>query len=70
MSKSPSHSPARLRRSGGDGKRIISRPNSTKYNVSFDVCSEKSNHIVVTKRENKNKFQIMKKGIRGDLYIE
>ena len=47
---------------------IISRPKKTKYSVSFDVCSEKSCHIVVKKRENKNKFKIMKKSIRGDLY--
>ncbi len=70
MSKSPIHSPARLRRSGGDGKRIISRPDATKHSVSFDICSEKNGHTVVKKRENKNKFQIMKKSIRGDLYIE
>ncbi|MGR3173339.1 MAG: small ribosomal subunit Rsm22 family protein [Candidatus Scalindua sp.] len=68
MSKYPIHSPARLRRSGGDGKRIISRPDITKYSVSFDVCSEKDGHIVVKKRENKGKFKIMKKSIRGDLY--
>jgi ribosomal protein RSM22 (predicted rRNA methylase) len=77
MSKYPIHSPARpvrtalpggLRRSGGDGKRIISRPDITKYSVSFDVCSEKNGHIVVKKRENKGKFKIMKKSIRGDLY--
>jgi ribosomal protein RSM22 (predicted rRNA methylase) len=59
MSKYPIHS---------DGKRIISRPNITKYSVSFEVCSEKSGHIVVKKRENKNNFKIMKKSIRGDLY--
>ncbi len=59
MSKYPIHS---------DGKRIISRPNITKYSVSFDVCSEKNGHIVVKKRENKNKYQIAKKSIRGDLY--
>lgn len=70
MSKYPIHSPARLRRSGGDGKRIISRPNNTKHSVSFEICSEKSGHIVVTKRENKNKFKIVKKSIRGDLYSE
>ncbi len=51
-----------------DGKRIISRPDITKYSVSFDVCSEKNGHIVVKKRENKGKFKIMKKSIRGDLY--
>ncbi len=77
MSKQPIHSPARpvrtvlpggLHRSGGDGKRIISRPDITKYSVSFDVCSEKGGHIVVKKRENKGKFKIMKKSIRGDLY--
>ena len=39
------------------GKRIISRPNYTKHSVSFDICSEKSSHIVVTKRENKDKIQ-------------
>ncbi|KKM60311.1 hypothetical protein LCGC14_1543110 [marine sediment metagenome] len=61
MSKSPIHS---------DGKRIISRPDIAKYSVSFDVCSEKSGHIVVKKRENKNNFKIMKKSIRGDLYSE
>jgi len=61
MSKYPIHS---------DGKRIISRPNNTKYSVSFDICSEKSGHIVAKKRENKNKFQIVKKSIRGDLYSE
>ncbi len=59
MSKYPIHS---------DGKRIISRPNTTKYSVSFDICSEKNGHIVVKKRENKNKYQIAKKSIRGDLY--
>jgi ribosomal protein RSM22 (predicted rRNA methylase) len=53
-----------------DGKRIISRPNYTKHSVSFDICSEKSSHIVVTKRENKNRFRIVKKSIRGDLYNE
>ena len=51
-----------------DGKRIISRPNYTKYSVSFDICSEKSSHVVVTKRENNNEFKIVKKSIRGDLY--
>ena len=51
-----------------EGKRIISRPDNTKHNVSFDVCSEQNGHIVVTKRENKEKFKIMKKSIRGDLY--
>ena len=61
MSKSPIHSP---------GKRIISRPDITKYSVSFDICSEKNGHTVVKKRENKNKFQIMKKSVRGDLYCE
>ncbi|MGR3294574.1 MAG: small ribosomal subunit Rsm22 family protein [Candidatus Scalindua sp.] len=59
MSKYPSHP---------DGKRIISRPNYTKHSVSFDICSEKSSHIVITKRENKNEFKIVKKSIRGDLY--
>ena len=53
-----------------DGKRIISRPDNTKHSVSFDICSEKSNHIVVRKRENKNKYKIVKKSIRGDLYRE
>jgi len=61
MSKYPIHS---------DGKRIISRPNNTKHSISFDICSEKGSHIVVTKRENKNKFKIVKKSIRGDLYRE
>ncbi|KAA3599647.1 MAG: hypothetical protein D8M57_04150 [Candidatus Scalindua sp. AMX11] len=51
-----------------DGKRIISRPNKTKHSVSFNICSEKNSHIVVTKRENKNQFKIVKKSIRGDLY--
>ncbi|MGR3178653.1 MAG: small ribosomal subunit Rsm22 family protein [Candidatus Anammoxibacter sp.] len=51
-----------------DGKRIISRPNNSKLRVSFDICSEKNNHIVITKRENKDKFKIAKKSIRGDLY--
>jgi ribosomal protein RSM22 (predicted rRNA methylase) len=59
MSKCPIHL---------DGKRIISRPNYTKHSVSFDICSEKSSHIVVTKRENKDKFKILRKSIRGDLY--
>jgi ribosomal protein RSM22 (predicted rRNA methylase) len=59
MSKCPIHL---------DGKRIISRPNYTKYSVSFDICSEKNSHVVVTKRENKNEYKIVKKSIRGDLY--
>ena len=59
MSKCPNHS---------NGKRIISRPIITKYSVSFDVCSEKKDHVVIKKRENKNKFKIMKKSIRGNLY--
>ena len=59
MSKYPIHS---------NGKRIISRPNYTKHSVSFDICSEKSSHVVVTKRENNNEFKIVKKSIRGDLY--
>ncbi len=61
MSKSPINS---------DGKRIISRPDNTKHSVSFDICSEKSSHVVVTKRENKDKFKILRKSIRGDLYRE
>jgi len=59
MSKHPIHY---------DGKRIISRPNYTKHSVSFDICSEESSHIVITKRENKNEYKIVKKNIRGDLY--
>ena len=59
MSKNPIHS---------DGKRIISRPNYTKHSISFDICSEKNSHIVITKKENKSKFKIVKKSIRGDLY--
>ncbi len=51
-----------------DGKRIISRPNYTKHSVSFDICAEINSHIVVTKRENKNEFKIVRKSIRGDLY--
>ncbi|MCR4288998.1 MAG: small ribosomal subunit Rsm22 family protein [Candidatus Scalindua sp.] len=73
MSKSPIQSPARPVRKalpGGDGKRIISRPDCTKHSVSFDICSERNSHIVVTKRENKNEFKIVKKSIRGDLYRE
>ena len=61
MSKYPSHS---------DGKRIISRPNCTKHNISFDICSENNSHIVITKKENKSEFKIVKKSIRGDLYRE
>ncbi len=61
MSKSPTHS---------EGKRIISRPNITKHSVSFDVCSEKSGHIILTKKENKDKFKTVKKSIRGSLYSE
>ncbi len=61
MSKHPIHL---------DGKRIISRPDYTKHSVSFDICSEKSSHVVVTKRENKDKFKILRKSIRGDLYRE
>ncbi len=61
MSKFPVHS---------NGKRIISRPNHTKHSVSFDICSEESLHIVITKRENKDEFKIVKKSIRGDLYRE
>ena len=61
MSKYPIHS---------DGKRIISRPDYTKHSVSFDICTEESNHIVITKRENKDKFKILRKSIRGDLYSE
>ncbi len=53
-----------------DGKRIISRPDYTKHSVSFDICSEENSHIVVTKREDKNRYKIVKKCIRGDLYIE
>jgi ribosomal protein RSM22 (predicted rRNA methylase) len=53
-----------------DGKRIISRPDYTKHNVSFDICSEKNSHMVVTKKENKNEYKIVKKSIRGDLYKE
>jgi len=59
MSKNSIHS---------DGKRIISRPNYTKHSISFDICSEKNSHIVITKKENKSKFKIVKKSIRGDLY--
>ena len=59
MSKNSIHS---------DGKRIISRPNYTKHSMSFDICSEKNSHIVITKKENKSKFKIVKKSIRGDLY--
>ncbi len=59
MSKFPVHS---------NGKRIISRPNHTKHSVSFDICSEENRHIVITKRENKDEFKIVKKSIRGDLY--
>ncbi|MGR3218522.1 MAG: small ribosomal subunit Rsm22 family protein [Candidatus Anammoxibacter sp.] len=59
MSKYPVHS---------DGKRIISRPNNMKHSISFDICAEKNSHIVVSKRENKNEFKIVKKNIRGDLY--
>ena len=59
MSKNPIHS---------DGKRIISRPNYTKHSISFDICSEKNSHIVITKKENKSEFKIVKKSIRGDLY--
>ena len=59
MSKNSIHS---------DGKRIISRPNYTKHSISFDICSEKNSHIVITKKENKNEFKIVKKNIRGDLY--
>ncbi len=51
-----------------DGKRIISRPHYTKHSVSFDICSEENSHIVITKRENKDEFKVMKKRIRGDLY--
>ena len=59
MSKNSIHS---------DGKRIISRPNYTKHSISFDICSEKNSHIVITKKENKSEFKIVKKSIRGDLY--
>ena len=59
MSKNPIHL---------DGKRIISRPNYTKHSISFDICSEKNSHIVITKKENKSEFKIVKKSIRGDLY--
>ena len=61
MSKHPIHT---------SGKRIISRPTYTKHRVSFDICAEIDSHIVVTKRENKNEFKIVKKNIRGDLYRE
>ena len=61
MSKHPIHT---------NGKRIISRPTYTKHRVSFDICAEINSHIVVTKRENKNEFKIVKKNIRGDLYGE
>ena len=60
MSKHPIHT---------NGKRIISRPTYTKHRVSFDICAEINSHIVVTKRENKNEFKIVKKNIRGDLYM-
>ena len=59
MSKHPIHT---------NGKRIISRPNYTKHRVSFDICAEINSHIVITKKENKSKFKIVKKSIRGDLY--
>ena len=61
MSKHPIHT---------NGKRIISRPDYTKHSVSFDICSEERSHVVVTKRENKDKFKILRKSIRGDLYRE
>ncbi len=51
-----------------DGKRIISRPNYTKHSISFDICSGKNSHIIITKKENKSEFKIVKKSIRGDLY--